>query len=106
MILNEFSHTEFVSHNLTLAAASYAIPQPSDIAALGAGVRVSTDALELTAPASNAGSIFVELTGTATAASLILRSGDTKRVSGSNLPTLSAIANNAGDDLEVTALYR
>lgn len=102
-----FSHTEFQSHALTAAAANYAIPQPSEVTSvLPAGSVLLADELQLDAPGSNLGNIFVDLPGTATVNSLILRPGDSKRISGAPKSTLSALAANVADVLEVHAFYR
>ena len=102
-----FSHTEFQSHSLTGVAANYAIPQPSEVTAvLPAGTVLLADELMLNVPASNLGNVFVDLPGTATVNSLILRPGDSKRISGAPKSTLSALAANAADVLEVHAFYR
>lgn len=102
-----FGHTEFQSHTLTGAAANYAVPQPSEVTSvLPSGNALLADELQLDAPAGNIGNVFVDLPGTATISSLILRPGDSKRISGAPKSTLSALAVNAGDLLEVHAFYR
>jgi len=104
-----FRHTEFKSWPLAVTAADYAIPQPSDISGLGPSidvVQLKADELDLAGAIGNVGNIFVELTGTATPASLILRPGDHQKVSGAGKTTLSAIALNVNDALEIIALYR
>lgn len=102
-----FEHTEFASHALAVTAADYAIPQPGEVTSvLPSGTNLIADELLLDAPATNLGNVFVDLPGTATTASLILRPGDSKRISGASKSTLSALAANVNDVLEVHAFYR
>lgn len=102
-----FSHTEFSEVSLTGAAVNYTIPLPSEVTAvLPAGSLLLADELQLDAPASNLGAVYVDLPGTATTSSLVLRPGDSKRISGAPKATLSALAANVADKLDIHAFYR
>ena len=106
---NGFKHTEFKAYVLTGAAADYVIPEPSDIASLGPAtdiVHSRVDELQVAGAPGNLGAIYVELTGVATVASLVLRPGEHQTISGAGKTTLSALAAGAGDILEIIALYR
>jgi hypothetical protein len=104
-----FKHTEFKSQVLTGSAADYTIPEPLDIASLGPSISIvhsRADQLQVAGAPGNTGVIYVELTGTATTNSLVLRPGDHQVISGVGKGTLSAFAATPGDILEIIALYR
>lgn len=106
-----FGHTAFASATVGIAAAPVTIPQPSSIGTLGPSIDpvndLIADELVLDAPAANTNNIFVDLEATAVLnADIILRPGDSKRISGASKTTLSAIAGAAGQVLEIAALYR
>jgi hypothetical protein len=105
---DSYSHTAFGSVQVGVAAADFAIPHPAPLDGLGVGVTgaVKADELELRAPAANLGNLFVDLEGIATTADLVIRPGQAIDISGASKKTLSAIAANANDILEIIAKYR
>jgi hypothetical protein len=113
-----FGHTCFVAVTPNVGGGDFAIPQPESIwnaggtKKLGPSIdpvnKLLADELILDAPIGNALNIYVDLEGVAAVGltDLILRPGDSKRVSGANKTTLNAIAQNGTDLLEIQAHYR